>query len=115
MSRRKQTSDESLRCSFCHKSQGAVGKLISCPSGYPRAYICDECIFVCNSIIEDDRQEGKPGTPALEVASRFINHHLVEEFLVAAENWATRDLNGLPASNELNNMRTLAAKMLAEA
>jgi ATP-dependent Clp protease ATP-binding subunit ClpX len=50
-------SDDSLRCSFCHKTQDAVGKLISSPSDYPRAYICDECIAVCNSILEDDRQE----------------------------------------------------------
>lgn len=50
-------SDESLRCSFCHKSQDVVGKLISSPSDYPRAYICDECIAVCNSILEDDKAE----------------------------------------------------------
>jgi ATP-dependent Clp protease ATP-binding subunit ClpX len=50
-------SDESLRCSFCHKSQDVVGKLISSPSDYPRAYICDECIAVCNSILEDDRHD----------------------------------------------------------
>ena len=52
-------SDESLRCSFCHKSQDVVGKLISSPSDYPRAYICDECIAVCNSILEDDRHDGQ--------------------------------------------------------
>lgn len=56
-------SDDSLRCSFCHKSQDVVGKLISSPSDYPRAYICDECIAVCNSIIEDDRHEQNYGTP----------------------------------------------------
>ncbi len=50
-------SDELLRCSFCHKSQDAVAKLISSPSDYPRAYICDECVAVCNSILEDDRSE----------------------------------------------------------
>jgi ATP-dependent Clp protease ATP-binding subunit ClpX len=55
-------SDDSLRCSFCHKSQDAVGKLISSPSDYPRAYICDECIAVCNSILEDDRHEHTAGT-----------------------------------------------------
>jgi ATP-dependent Clp protease ATP-binding subunit ClpX len=47
--------EEALRCSFCHKSQDAVAKLISSPSDYPRAYICDECVAVCNSILEDDR------------------------------------------------------------
>ena len=56
-------SDETLRCSFCHKSQDVVGKLISSPSDYPRAYICDECIAVCNSILEDDRTEPASTTP----------------------------------------------------
>ena len=54
-------SDDSLRCSFCHKSQDVVGKLISSPSDYPRAYICDECIAVCNSILEDDKHEQQYG------------------------------------------------------
>jgi ATP-dependent Clp protease ATP-binding subunit ClpX len=56
-------SDDSLRCSFCQKAQDAVGKLISSPSEYPRAYICDECIAVCNSILEDDRSEPVSGVP----------------------------------------------------
>jgi ATP-dependent Clp protease ATP-binding subunit ClpX len=56
-------SEDSLRCSFCHKSQDVVGKLISSPSDYPRAYICDECIAVCNSILEDDRQEQTHTSP----------------------------------------------------
>ena len=53
-------SDEVLRCSFCHKSQDAIAKLISSPTDYPRAYICDECVAVCNSILEDDRSETEP-------------------------------------------------------
>jgi ATP-dependent Clp protease ATP-binding subunit ClpX len=56
-------SDDALRCSFCHKSQDVVGKLISSPNDYPRAYICDECIAVCNSILEDDRHDQPHGTP----------------------------------------------------
>src|SRR5947209_1732429 len=50
-------TDEVLKCSFCHQSQDAVAKLTSPPSDYPRAYICDECVAVCNSILEDDRTE----------------------------------------------------------
>ena len=60
---KRTTNDDSLRCSFCHKSQDVVGKLISSPSDYPRAYICDECIAVCNSILEDDRNEQSQATP----------------------------------------------------
>jgi len=55
--RSRSGSEEVLKCSFCHKSQDAVAKLISSPSDYPRAYICDECVAVCNSILEDDRSE----------------------------------------------------------
>ncbi len=39
-----------LRCSFCHKNQREVKKLIAGPS----AYICDECIALCNEIIEEE-------------------------------------------------------------
>lgn len=48
-------SSQTLNCSFCHKSQEVVGKLISTPGDYPKAYICDECVAVCNSILEDDK------------------------------------------------------------
>ena len=55
--------DESLRCSFCHKAQETVGKLISSPGESPRSYICDECVTVCNSILEEDRAEVPASSP----------------------------------------------------
>jgi len=75
-------SDESLRCSFCHKSQDAVAKLISSPSDYPRAYICDECVAVCNSILEDDRTEATPGTapahlPKPQEVKAFLDEYVI--------------------------------------
>jgi ATP-dependent Clp protease ATP-binding subunit ClpX len=70
-------SEESLRCSFCHKSQDAVAKLISSPSDYPRAYICDECVAVCNSILEDDRSE----THASAAPNHLPKPHEVKTFL----------------------------------
>ncbi len=75
-------SDESLRCSFCHKSQDAVAKLISSPSDYPRAYICDECVAVCNSILEDDRTETQPGTapahlPKPQEVKAFLDEYVI--------------------------------------
>ena len=66
-----------LRCSFCHKSQDAVAKLISSPSDYPRAYICDECVAVCNSILEDDRT----ATPASAVPNQLPKPQDVKNFL----------------------------------
>ena len=70
-------SDEMLRCSFCHKTQDAVAKLISSPSDYPRAYICDECVAVCNSILEDDRT----ATPASAVPNQLPKPQEVKSFL----------------------------------
>ncbi|MBZ5564663.1 MAG: ATP-dependent Clp protease ATP-binding subunit ClpX [Acidobacteriia bacterium] len=57
-------TEEVLRCSFCQKPQEAVGKLISSPGDQPRAYICDECVAVCNSILEEDRSERVPAAQA---------------------------------------------------
>jgi ATP-dependent Clp protease ATP-binding subunit ClpX len=69
--------EEMLRCSFCHKSQDAVAKLISSPSDYPRAYICDECVAVCNSILEDDRT----ATPATTAPNQLPKPQEVKTFL----------------------------------
>ena len=70
-------TEEMLRCSFCHKSQDAVAKLISSPSDYPRAYICDECVAVCNSILEDDRTT----TPESSTPNQLPKPQEVKTFL----------------------------------
>src|ERR1700691_5663084 len=54
---RKLSTDEPLRCSFCHKTQEQVEKLISSPSDYQRAYICNECVNVCDQILEEEKRE----------------------------------------------------------
>jgi hypothetical protein len=43
---------DSLKCSFCQKSQSDAATLVSNPSG--TAYICNECIVVCHHILEED-------------------------------------------------------------
>ena len=59
-------SEEILRCSFCHKSQDAVAKLISSPSDYPRAYICDECVAVAVRIMQETPPPGSATYPMPE-------------------------------------------------
>ena len=46
--------EDKVRCSFCGKSQEQVRKLIAGPNG---AYICDECVDVCNEIIEEELED----------------------------------------------------------
>ncbi|MEY4400137.1 MAG: putative ATP-dependent Clp protease ATP-binding subunit [Actinomycetota bacterium] len=56
------SSEKTLYCSFCGKSQHEVKKLIAGPS----VFICDECIDLCNDIIRDE-------LPALEDATKERN------------------------------------------
>ena len=44
-------TDDIVRSSFCNKTQAQVRKLIAGPNG---AYICDECVYICAEIIEEE-------------------------------------------------------------
>jgi ATP-dependent Clp protease ATP-binding subunit ClpX len=50
MAKTSSSQDEQLLCSFCGKSQRQVKKLIAGPG----VYICDECIDLCNEIINEE-------------------------------------------------------------
>jgi ATP-dependent Clp protease ATP-binding subunit ClpX len=53
----RETDTNDLKCSFCGKSQRHVRKLIAGPG----VYICDECIELCNDIVEDEfAEESEP-------------------------------------------------------
>ncbi|MDT9186341.1 MAG: ATP-dependent protease ATP-binding subunit ClpX [Limnospira sp. PMC 894.15] len=60
--------DSHLRCSFCGKSQEQVRKLIAGPG----VYICDECVELCNEILEEEFSEraGNKPQPGLGVETR---------------------------------------------
>lgn len=47
--------DKIFHCSFCGKSQHEVRKLIAGPS----VYVCDECVALCNDIINEETREDK--------------------------------------------------------
>lgn len=47
--------DSRLKCSFCGKSQDQVKKLIA----GPEVYICDECVDLCNQILDEEFFENK--------------------------------------------------------
>lgn len=104
-----------MRCSFCHKSQDVVGKLISSPSDYPRAYICDECIAVCWSIMEDDQKGHAIGYPTAATTPpdhRFLQHPLAGEFFAAVEDWLGCESESSEAAGHLEKMRAIAYQML---
>jgi ATP-dependent Clp protease ATP-binding subunit ClpX len=68
----KYEGSELLKCSFCGKSQKQVKKLIAGPG----VYICDECIELCNEIIEEELS----GTEEVSF-SELPKPHEIYEFL----------------------------------
>ncbi|MGH9812909.1 MAG: ClpX C4-type zinc finger protein, partial [Candidatus Acidiferrales bacterium] len=76
-------NEETLRCSFCHKTQSAVDRLIASPGESGRAYICNECIAVCQRILEEEQQEQRAqSAPPLKLPKPaeikdFLDHYVI--------------------------------------
>ena len=70
-------TDDTLRCSFCGKSQNEVKKLIAGPT----VYICNECIDICNEIITDDQQAEavatRPPLPKPYEIKNFLDEYVI--------------------------------------
>ncbi|WP_103063692.1 ATP-dependent Clp protease ATP-binding subunit ClpX [Actinomyces qiguomingii] len=74
---RSAESVDLLKCSFCGKSQKQVKKLIAGPG----VYICDECIELCNEIIDEELGASSSGVP-LELPKPqeifdFLNQYVI--------------------------------------
>jgi ATP-dependent Clp protease ATP-binding subunit ClpX len=69
--------DDTLRCSFCGKSQNEVRKLIAGPT----VYICNECIDICIEIISDDAQQeaaaARPPLPKPSEIKTFLDEYVI--------------------------------------
>jgi hypothetical protein len=116
----RQADPRVLHCSFCRKSQDSVEKLISSPSDYPRAYICDECIAICASILQDEGiaivPPGVTATPAVNVGEKhpLLAHRLASSLLSAIEHWISHESLGIDAFHELGEVRRIAVEMMRE-
>ncbi|MFA6414150.1 MAG: ATP-dependent Clp protease ATP-binding subunit ClpX [Syntrophales bacterium] len=67
-----------LYCSFCGKNQNEVRKLVAGPT----AYICDECIELCRSIVHEDNDttaavEKTKGTPKPKEIKKFLDAYVI--------------------------------------
>jgi ATP-dependent Clp protease ATP-binding subunit ClpX len=69
-----------LKCSFCGKSQKQVKKLIAGPG----VYICDECIDLCNEIIEEELSESTESSFGELPKPREI-YEFLDEYVIGQE------------------------------
>lgn len=80
--KRKESSGKLLYCSFCGKGQQEVRKLIAGPS----VYICDECIELCNDILQEEVKEIIPHRERrILITPHEIRHHL-DDYVIGQEN-----------------------------
>jgi ATP-dependent protease Clp ATPase subunit len=105
----KRSADDSPCCSFCRKSEKVVGKLIANPSEYSRAYICDECIGVCASILEDDRTETE--TPPADSPHALLTHPLAPNLMKAIERWIREEQSGTDG-HSLDDVYVIATQIV---
>lgn len=75
-------SADLLKCSFCGKSQKQVQQLIAGPG----VYICDECVELCNEIIEERLAEsGEEATGDFELPKPKEIFGFLEEYVIGQE------------------------------
>ena len=72
----RNVDEKSCRCSFCGKTQNQVRKLIAGPNG---VYICDECIDICEDIIEEEFDDDVSKGGELDI--NLLKPKLIKEFL----------------------------------
>ena len=78
---RKDDSNDDLLCSFCGKSQDEVKKLIAGPS----VYICDECIQLCNEIIEEEYGQEVEAEGADKLPKPFELKENLDQYVIEQE------------------------------
>ena len=69
------SSNDRLKCSFCGKTQDQVKKLIAGPD----VFICDECVELCNEILDEEFFEGKASTSERKTEENEAEEEAAEE------------------------------------
>ena len=73
--------DTPLRCSFCGKTQDEVKKIIAGPT----VYICDECIELCNDIMEEEWQKERAVDLKQDLLKPVEIKDILDQYVVGQE------------------------------
>ncbi|MCH7645791.1 MAG: ATP-dependent Clp protease ATP-binding subunit ClpX [Nitrospinae bacterium] len=76
----RESQDDTLRCSFCGKSQDDVKKLIAGPT----VYICNECVELCGEIITEETSQTKTSEGSYLLKPREVKDHL-DEYVIGQD------------------------------
>ena len=71
-------NDDKIRCSFCGKTQNQVRKLIAGPNG---AFICDECVDICQEIIVEELEDFAPAEDGDSIEINLQKPEEMKKFL----------------------------------
>lgn len=78
---KRAVTEEIARCSFCNKPQDSARKLIAAPGEHPRAYICEECVGICTTMLEEGQAEsvaaGKEKLPRPTEVKEFLDQYVI--------------------------------------
>ena len=74
---KKKDEPQNVRCSFCGKSQEAVNRIVAGPG----VYICDECVGVCQNIIENNTYEEEEFGYSIQEEDKLISPREIKEIL----------------------------------
>jgi ATP-dependent Clp protease ATP-binding subunit ClpX len=91
--------DSHLKCSFCGKSQEQVRKLIAGPG----VYICDECVDLCNEILDEELFESGPSAAQASAPTARREAAAVERRRSTPRSASRLSLNQIPKPREIKN------------
>ena len=80
----KNITDNNLRCSFCGRSENQVRRLIAGPNN---AYICDECVEICASIVDDEiyGDEKKSANEEINLLQRKEIKEFLDQYVIGQQ------------------------------
>jgi len=79
------SNNKKVRCSFCGKAQEIVKRIVAGPNG---VFICDECIGICNNIIENelyDEEAGYEDVKSEEIPTPAEIKSVLDEYVIGQE------------------------------